>query len=65
MQPMNYSEMGKICRLLGNQDAIIERLEAKVNSSRISIQDKEPLLTLIQSLKDKSAEIFESIKVYE
>lgn len=62
---MNYTEIAKICRLLGNQDAIIERLEMEINSSSVWAGDKEPLQSLIQSLKDKSAEIFETLNFDE
>lgn len=52
-----------IYKLIGNQDAIIDRLEIVVNQTKMSKRDKESIQLLICDLKAKNEEIFENVKV--
>ena len=49
-------------QLIGNQDAIIDRIAILVNRAKMAKCTRKAILSEIDNLKNKNEEIFESLK---
>lgn len=54
--------MKQTAQLIGNQDAIIDRIAILVNRTKMDKADRKKILSEIDNLKNKNEEIFESLK---